>query len=68
MTEDEAKFYFVEILLGIKYLHENKIIHRDIKPENLLIGQDGHTRIADFGLAKPHIDSKTVSYSFCGSP
>jgi serum/glucocorticoid-regulated kinase 2 len=68
MTEDEAKFYFVEILLGIKYLHENKIIYRDIKPENLLIGQDGHTRIADFGLAKPHIDSKTVSYSFCGSP
>jgi serum/glucocorticoid-regulated kinase 2 len=68
MSEKDAKFYFVEILLGIQYLHENKIIYRDIKPENLLIGPDGHTLIADFGLAKPNIDNKTVSYSFCGSP
>jgi serine/threonine protein kinase len=34
----------------------------------LLIGADGHVLIADFGLAKPNIDNKTLSYSFCGSP
>lgn len=58
MTEDEAKFYFLEILFGIKYLHEKGILYRDLKPENLLIGSDGHMKIADFGLAKPNVKAR----------
>ena len=53
MTEEQAKFYFLEILTGLDHLHQKNIIYRDLKPENLLIGSDGHIRIADFGLAKP---------------
>ena len=52
MSEDEAKFYFAEILLGIEYLHSLNIVYRDIKPENILLDIDGHVRIADFGLSK----------------
>lgn len=51
-TEDQAKFYFAEILLGIEHLHSKNVVYRDIKPENILIDTDGHIRIADFGLSK----------------
>ncbi|CAD8089331.1 unnamed protein product [Paramecium sonneborni] len=68
MSEEEAFFYFAEICLGMKNLHDNNIIYRDIKPENILIDFDGHIRIADFGLSKPHMENEDVAYSFCGSP
>ncbi len=45
-------FYAAEIILAIEYLHEKKIVYRDLKPENLLLSQDGHIKLADFGLAK----------------
>ncbi|CAD8163008.1 unnamed protein product [Paramecium octaurelia] len=68
MKEEEAFFYFSEICLGMKHLHENNIIYRDIKPENILIDFDGHVRIADFGLSKPNMTEQDIGYSFCGSP
>lgn len=49
------------------YLHQQNIIYRDLKPENLLINHDGHVKIADFGLSKAGLDSREVTYSFCGS-
>ena len=36
-TEDEARFYFLQIVSGISDLHEHNIIYRDLKPENILI-------------------------------
>ena len=51
-TENEIAFYASEIILAIEYLHLNKIIYRDLKPENILLSQDGHIKLADFGLAK----------------
>ncbi len=69
MTEAQAKFYFLEILIGLDYIHQKNIVYRDLKPENLLIAVDGHVKIADFGLAKPLLHSnRKVAYSFCGSP
>lgn len=52
MKEDEARFYFIQILLGIKCLHENLIVYRDLKPENILIDYKGNVKIVDFGLSK----------------
>ena len=68
LTEDQAKFYFCEILLAIEFLHSLNIVYRDLKPENVLLDIDGHVRITDFGLSKEGIDKNGRSYSFCGSP
>lgn len=65
MKEQDAKFYFVETLLAIEFLHSKGIVYRDLKPENILIDSDGHVRLADFGLSK--VVGRSVTYSFCGS-
>lgn len=43
---------FDGILKGLNMAHEKGIIHRDIKPSNILIDQDMHPKIVDFGIAK----------------
>ncbi|KAG7266021.1 hypothetical protein CRUP_017467 [Coryphaenoides rupestris] len=53
-SEEQSRLYLRDIILGIEYLHYQKIVHRDIKPSNLLLGDDGHVKIADFGC--PFID------------
>ena len=67
-TEDQAKFYFAEVVLALEYLHNLDIVYRDLKPENILLDIDGHIRITDFGLSKQNINKRNRSYSICGSP
>lgn len=64
MTEQQARPYFIEILLAIEYLHQLGIVYRDLKPENILIDRQGHAKITDFGLAKL---TREKTYSYCGS-
>ena len=68
LSEDQAKFYFSEILLVLEYLHKNDIVYRDLKPENILLDLDGHIKLIDFGLSKQGVGRDGVSFSFCGSP
>ena len=51
-NEMQSKFFCANIILGLEYLHKNKIIHRDIKPENLVLDENGYLAITDFGIAK----------------
>ncbi|KAE9113587.1 hypothetical protein PF010_g10017 [Phytophthora fragariae] len=66
-TEPVAAFYLAEVLLALEHLHQHDIIYRDLKPENILLDQQGHVRLADFGLSKPGVDDWTLALTFCGS-
>ncbi|XP_024121463.1 calcium/calmodulin-dependent protein kinase kinase 1 isoform X1 [Oryzias melastigma] len=67
-SEEQARLYFRDIILGIEYLHYQKIIHRDIKPSNLLLGDDGHVKIADFGVSNQFEGNDALLSSTAGTP
>src|SRR6266404_571186 len=52
LSADEAAPIFLQLLEGLRALHDNKILHRDIKPHNLMIRSNGQIKILDFGIAK----------------
>ena len=41
-----------QVALGLAYAHEHGIVHRDVKPSNIMILQDDHVKITDFGIAR----------------
>lgn len=53
-----------ESLLGLEHAHNNNVLHRDIKPGNILIGDNGESKLSDFGLAINYhaITSDTFGY------
>lgn len=51
-SELQAKFYFCEIAILLRYLHDEcHLVYRDLKPENILIDYEGHIKVCDFGFA-----------------
>lgn len=80
-TEDRARFYAAEITLALEHLHKLGIVYRyesyshisllirDLKPENVLLTEEGHVRLTDFGLSKEGINQADKgAQSFCGTP
>mmetsp|Transcript_23613 Transcript_23613/g.43843 ORF Transcript_23613/g.43843 Transcript_23613/m.43843 type:complete len:613 (+) Transcript_23613:599-2437(+) len=63
----EARQFFQQIISGVAYCHNSKVVHRDLKPENLLLSGDNNIKVADFGLSNLMYDGEFLRTS-CGSP
>ena len=52
LPTETCKFFIAEIVTAFEHLHSRNISHRDIKPENILLDENYHIKICDFGEAK----------------
>ncbi|XP_078094740.1 cyclin-dependent kinase 11B isoform X15 [Mustelus asterias] len=50
----EVKTLMIQLLKGVRHLHDNWILHRDLKTSNLLLSHSGILKIGDFGLAREY--------------
>ena len=73
LSEAESRFYFRQLIEGIRYCHSMGVAHRDLKPENLLLDARGVLKISDFGLSAVYGSDdasvrKTLLHTTCGTP
>jgi len=68
LTELEVRYYLVQALNGVKYLHLHKIIHRDLKLGNLFLTEKMEEKIGDFGLATKLEFEGDKRRTVCGTP
>ena len=69
LKERDAAKLFSQLISGVWYIHQKKIVHRDLKLENLLLDRNRNVIITDFGFAN-RFEHKAddLMQTSCGSP
>lgn len=70
LNEERAWFIFRQVILGVEYLHYQKIIHGDLKPENLLIAEADVVKVCDLGVCNEFLgdDASIDQRTATGTP
>ncbi|XP_055614147.1 serine/threonine-protein kinase max-2 [Uranotaenia lowii] len=70
MSEERAWTIFRDVLMGVEYLHYQRIIHGDLKPANLLLSDSGSVKVADLGVCNEFLgeDAAMNNGSTAGTP
>ncbi|XP_007421272.1 serine/threonine-protein kinase Nek3 isoform X1 [Python bivittatus] len=66
--EDMILKWFAQMCLGVKYIHEKRILHRDIKSKNIFLTQNGKIKLGDFGSAVLLNSPMAYACSYVGTP
>lgn len=67
LSEASAKIIFKQLIEGIKFIHQNKIVHRDIKLDNILFDLNNTVKICDFGVSRK-LNPGDIMHDHCGTP
>ncbi|XP_052004336.1 serine/threonine-protein kinase Nek5 [Xyrauchen texanus] len=68
-TEDQIVDWFVQICLGLKHIHDRKILHRDIKAQNIFLTHGGkRVKLGDFGIARMLNNTMELVRTCVGTP
>ncbi|KAJ7419786.1 Serine/threonine-protein kinase Nek11 [Willisornis vidua] len=66
-TQSQVIDWFIQLLLGVNYMHERKILHRDLKAKNIFL-RDNLLKIGDFGVSCLLMGSCDLATTFTGTP
>ena len=68
LTEFEVKVYTLQMVRAVMFIHQHNVIHRDLKLGNILISEDMHIKICDFGLSTRIRSVGEKRKTVCGTP
>jgi serine/threonine protein kinase len=68
LTEEETRFFMLQIIEAVSYMHDANVIHRDLKLGNLFLNKHLNIKVGDFGLATRLESSDEKRKTICGTP
>ncbi|NXE25815.1 NEK11 kinase, partial [Ardeotis kori] len=66
-TQNQIIDWFIQLLLGVNYMHERRILHRDLKAKNIFL-KNNLLKIGDFGVSRLLMGSCDLATTFTGTP
>ena len=67
LSEHQIWHFFIQISLGLAYIHSKNILHRDLKPMNIFLKKNNLIKIGDLGVAKI-LQTNTKAFTYIGTP
>ena len=67
-SENKILHWFVQLALGLHYMHSNKVLHRDLKTQNVFLLGNGRLVLGDFGISKVLDGTMDFASTCIGTP
>lgn len=68
LSEEDVLKIFIQIVIGLKYIHDRKVVHRDLKPQNIFMTRVGVVKLGDFGVSKELTCTQDLCQTQIGTP
>jgi NIMA (never in mitosis gene a)-related kinase len=68
LPETQITDWFTQLLLGLKHVHDRRVLHRDLKTQNVFMTADGRCKLGDFGVSKVLSGTTQLASTAVGTP